>query len=516
MTSGTRAAGGPPAPSRRRPRVTAISGMKWWERWAFHVFHLLVSVSGTAYFVMKWLLETDDPFALVNHAWQPAMLAAHVVAAPFLVASFGMVFRSHAARKVAVSEPKHRRSGWVSLLGFAVMAVSGYLIQVGTAPWFLSAAIWVHVASSAVFVAGYAVHLVLGWRARPAVGRAAAAVVLCAAAGSAAAGETPPVRVERTVFLMGTAARFVTEAPDRPSGLRRLERMIRVVEETEAELSTWREDSALSELNRQPVGEPRRAAARVCAVLERAAKWREATGGAFDPALGRLVEAWGLRGGGREPSAGELADARAAAGLHHLVVEPGACRITRRAPVTLDAGAFGKGEALDRVREAEGGRSGAWMVDLGGQVAVADAPAGEPWTIALAHPERRGLAVARLELRGGSLATSGGSERDPGVAGGRRLGHILDPRSGHPVRRRSSAVVWHRRAFAADALSTALQVMGPEEGLTWAETREVAALFLVPGAGANEVDFRSSRAFRERFRLLLPAGGRRAGEPDSR
>ena len=516
MTSGTRAAGGPPAPSRRRPRVTAISGMKWWERWAFHVFHLLVSVSGTAYFVMKWLLETDDPFALVNHAWQPAMLAAHVVAAPFLVASFGMVFRSHAARKVAVSEPKHRRSGWVSLLGFAVMAVSGYLIQVGTAPWFLSAAIWVHVASSAVFVAGYAVHLVLGWRARPAVGRAAAAVVLFAAAGSAAAGETPPVRVERTVFLMGTAARFVTEAPDRPSGLRRLERMIRVVEETEAELSTWREDSALSGLNRQPVGEPRRADARVCAVLERAAKWREATGGAFDPALGRLVEAWGLRGGGREPSAGELADARAAAGLHHLVVEPGACRITRRAPVTLDAGAFGKGEALDRVREVEGGRSGAWMVDLGGQVAVADAPAGQPWTVALAHPEERGAAVARLELRGGSLATSGGSERDPGVAGGRRLGHILDPRSGHPVRRRSSAVVWHRRAFAADALSTALQVMGPEEGLAWAETSEVAATFLVPGAGANEVDFRSSRAFRERFRLLLPAGGRRAGEPDSR
>lgn len=516
MTSGARAAGGPPAPSRRRPRVTAISGMKWWERWAFHVFHLLVSVSGTAYFVMKWLLETDDPFALVNHAWQPAMLAAHVVAAPFLVASFGMVFRSHAARKVAVSEPKHRRSGWVSLLGFAVMAVSGYLIQVGTAPCFLSAAIWVHVASSAVFVAGYAVHLVLGWRARPAVGRAAAAVVLFAAAGSAAAGETSPVRVERTVFLMGTAARFVTEAPDRPRGLRRLERMIRVVEETEAELSTWREDSALSGLNRQPVGEPRRADARVCAVLERAAKWREATGGAFDPALGRLVEAWGLRGGGREPSAGELADARAAAGLHHLVVEPGACRITRRAPVTLDAGAFGKGEALDRVREAEGGRSGAWMVDLGGQVAVADAPAGESWTVALAHPEERGAAVARLELRGGSLATSGGSERDPGVAGGRRLGHILDPRSGRPVRRRSSAVVWRRQAFAADALSTALQVMGPEEGLAWAETREVAALFLVPGPGSNEVDFRSSRAFRERFRLLLPAGGRRAGEPDSR
>ena len=516
MTSGTRAAGGPPAPSRRRPRVTAISGMKWWERWAFHVFHLLVSVSGTAYFVMKWLLETDDPFALVNHAWQPAMLAAHVVAAPFLVASFGMVFRSHAARKVAVSEPKHRRSGWVSLLGFAVMAVSGYLIQVGTAPWFLSAAIWVHVASSVVFVAGYAVHLVLGWRARPAVGRAAAAVVLCAAAGSAAAGETPPVRVERTVFLMGTAARFVTEAPDRPSGLRRLERMIRVVEETEAELSTWREDSALSELNRQPVGEPRRADARVCAVLERAAKWREATGGAFDPALGRLVEAWGLRGGGREPSAGELADARAAAGLHHLVVEPGACRITRRVPVTLDAGAFGKGEALDRVREAEGGRSGAWMVDLGGQIAVADAPAGEPWTVALAHPERRGLAVARLELRGGSLATSGGSERDPGVAGGRRFGHILDPRSGRPVRRRSSAVVWRRQAFAADALSTALQVMGPEAGLAWAETREVAAVFLVPGPGSNEVDFRMSPAFREKFRLRPPGAGRSAGEPASR
>ena len=327
---------------------------------------------------------------------------------------------------------------------------------------------------------------------------AAAAALLCLAAYS---HPPAPVRVERTVFLMGTAATLVTEAPDRTAGLAQLERMVLVIEATEAELSTWRDDSVLSRLNRQPLGVPRPVPPAVCGLLGRLAAWQRATGGAFDPAVGRLVEAWGLRGAGRQPTAAALETARARTGLQHLAVDTAACTVVRRAGVTLDAGGFGKGEAIDRVRDALRGARSAWLIDFGGQVAVSGERSDGAWPVAVAHPERRAVPVAELQLSAGSLATSGGSERNLTLDSGERIGHVLDPRSGAPVNRRGSVVVWHRDAFAADVLSTALHVMGPETGLAWAAERGIAACFLLAGAAPDEVVFRPTPAFATRFAL---------------
>ena len=66
------------------------------------------------------------------------------------------------------------------------------------------------------------------------------------------------------------------------------------------------------------------------------------------------------------------------------------------------------------------------------------------------------------------------------MVSGRRIGHILDPGTGGAVAFPGSVTVWHRRALVADILSTALFVMGPDEGVEWAESRGIAACFLVP------------------------------------
>ena len=503
-----------------------LGAMVWWERWAFNALHVVVAVTGFAYLYMKLVLTPDDPFAIINHPWQPAMLATHLIAAPFFITCFGMLFRSHTLRKLLGSSSSGRRTGWTSLLGFSAMALSGYVIQIASTPALIDAAIWTHVATSSVFVVGYGAHLVIGWRAptpepvvprrrppRPAA-RAALGVLFALLAVTAAdAQPASPVRVARTVVLMGAPATFVTEAADRAAGLARLERMVRVVEATEAELSTWRDDSALSRLNRQPVGTPAPAAPAVCDLLDRLAAWHDATGGAFDPAVGRLVDAWGLRGRGRRPDAAALRTAAASAGWRHLRIDrrPGfdraPCAITRRAAVTLDAGGFGKGEALDRVRRTA---AAAWLIDFGGQVAVSGAPAGG-WPVAVADPARRGAAALELRLDAGSLATSGGSERDLTLAGGARIGHVLDPRTGRPVSRAASVTVWRRSAFEADVLSTALYVMGPDRGLAWARARGVAACFLTPGPGPGGVSLRATPAFAARF--ALPGGAEPARQP---
>ncbi|MCY4602413.1 MAG: hypothetical protein OXF27_21120 [Acidobacteria bacterium] len=138
--------------------------MTWWERWAFNALHVAVAATGFVYLYMQYAMSTDDPFAIINHPWQPAMLSIHVVAAPVFIAFFGMLFRSHSLRKLRSPNPGNRRSGWTSLIGFSVMALSGYMIQIAAAPSLITFFVWLHVAAGTLFAIGYSVHLVIGWR----------------------------------------------------------------------------------------------------------------------------------------------------------------------------------------------------------------------------------------------------------------------------------------------------------------------------------------------------------------
>ena len=304
------------------------------------------------------------------------------------------------------------------------------------------------------------------------------------AAGAIASSHTPAAAahfVTRDAYLMGTRAHLATYADRRADGVATLDLALRILESTERELSTWRQDSAISRLNRHPVKEAWQAPVSTCRVLESVFAWQLETGGTFDPGIGRLIEAWNIQGEGRLPSSGQLKDAVARSGLSRLSFDRERCVVTRHADATIDVGAFGKGEALDRVEAALG--PGAWLVDLGGQVTVGGPdPDGRPWTVDIAHPKAREVPYLQVSLREGSLSTSGSSERDLSV-NGTRVGHILDPRTGSPATFDGSVTVWHRQSFAADALSTALYVMGPEEGVRWADARNIAAVFLVPNGG---------------------------------
>ena len=213
----------------------------------------------------------------------------------------------------------------------------------------------------------------------------------------------------------------------------------------------------------------------------------------------------GIARGGAVPAPEVLDAARASTGLAHFRFDAGTCRVTRTVDATLDAGAFGKGEALRRLVDDSLGRD-PWMVDFGGQVAVGGKLAGAGWPVAIAHPARRHQAALSLTLATGSLATSAASERSR-VVDGRPVAHILDPRTGQPIHRRESVTVWHEDPLAADILSTALYVMGADAGLDHAERHGVAALFLVPDSGrdAAPVTVRASRMFETRFPAVVGA-----------
>ena len=310
--------------------------------------------------------------------------------------------------------------------------------------------------------------------------------------------QLPSKPLERRLHLMGTVCTLVHYAEDRAAGGDRLESFVRILESTERQLSSWRSDSSISRVNRHPVGQSLTLEPDLCRLFDDLFFWNRATQGAFDPAIGAWIEAWDLRGRGRLPNAEALQWAEQRAGMARLLYQPSFCQLTRLAEAALDAGAFGKGEALDRVRSHAAGQGvRRWMVDLGGQIAVQGAPPGqEAWTIRLTHPVRRQQPLLSVAMDSGSLATSGGATRDLQV-NGRRVGHIIDPRSGQPASFRGSVSVWHPSALVADILSTALYVMGPHQGLDWAGQRGLAVCFLE--MEDSEVRIRPSPAFTERF-----------------
>ena len=291
----------------------------------------------------------------------------------------------------------------------------------------------------------------------------------------------PVTWLERTTVLMGTTLTARIAAPDAGQAASALEAAFRSVRGVEDILSSWRTDTELGRANRAPVGVPVALSPRLGGWLALVEDARAMTGGAFDPAVGALVDVWDLRGVGRRPEPGRLATARAAVGPAGVAIDTVAGTLTRLHPAAwLDAGGFGKGVALAQARTVLAGAGvRAGLLNFGGQVlAMGSGPDGGPWVVPVADPQERGRPVMALAVRDRSVATSAQSQRFVTVDG-RRYGQVLDPRTGRPVPAWGSVTVVHADPAAADMLATALLVLGPVDGLVWARARKIAALFLV-------------------------------------
>ena len=312
-------------------------------------------------------------------------------------------------------------------------------------------------------------------------------------AAPTAAAPAPMELAEREAYVMGTRLSVRVEAPR--AGVM-AEAALEAVREVEDLLSSWRADTELSALNRSPVGEAHGVSPELMAVLEEVSAWVERTSGAFDPAVGALVDAWELRGEGRVATAAARAAALEATGWDRLVVSPSSGTVTRTADgVWLDAGGFGKGLALREAARALRDAGGRGVLNFGGQVMAVGTPA----RVGVAHPAARDVAVAELVLRDASASTTAASERFIEVDG-ERYGHVLDPRTGMPVRPWGSVTVVAEDPMVADLLSTALFVMGPEAALEWSAARPEGVL-VVTGSGGVRTNGAMARW------LAAPAAG---------
>jgi len=218
-------------------------------------------------------------------------------------------------------------------------------------------------------------------------------------------------------------------------------------------------------------------------VLERSQQVSKLSGGAFDVTVGPLTKLWRrARRQKKLPPADRLNQARSLVGYRLVSVDGRARQVTlKRAGMRLDLGGIAKGYAVDRAMEilAHHGFTRS-MVDGSGDLAVGDPPPGRAgWKVAVAsleNPDRRSVEV--LELANTAIATSGDAFQSVTIDG-TRYSHILDPRTGLGLTSSSSVTVLAADATTADAMASAVSVMGPVAGQRLvAGTRGVESLFV--------------------------------------
>lgn len=253
-------------------------------------------------------------------------------------------------------------------------------------------------------------------------------------------------------------------------------------------MSHYLDTSELSRFNASGADTPFSISSETVDVLREAIRIGMATHGALDITIGPLVDAWGFGPPGEppnSPSDEEIERLLTLTGLDHLDLDAGASAISKdNAGVQVNLASIAKGYGVDRVAAtllAEGYHD--IMVEIGGEVRVnGHREDGQPWRLAVEQPQTDGGRSfhAVLALDQGSMATSGDYRFFREVEG-RRISHIIDPRTGRPVEHSLASVTVYEDSSCtkADGYATALLVLGPDEGFELAEKLDLAALFLV-------------------------------------
>ena len=323
--------------------------------------------------------------------------------------------------------------------------------------------------------------------------------VLAIAAGPGCSGRAGVY--ELTGNAMGTSFSIKIARRSGPVDLDEIaERVSSVIADVDRSMSTWRQDSELSSFNNStsvewvPVSRP------LCEIVSRAQELSRRTDGAFDITVGPLVNLWGFGPAGSRsepPGEAEIDAVATRVGFQMLQADCTRPALRKQIPsLYVDLSAIAKGYAVDRVAGLLDDVSIAdYLVEIGGELRARGQNAKqEAWAIAIETPTPGGRGVQSIVPLSDSAMATSGDYRNFFEYDGRVYSHSIDPRTARPVGHDAASVtVVADNAEYADSLATALLVLGPDDGLSFAERDGIAALFLL--RSDDGIASRASRSF---------------------
>jgi len=258
-------------------------------------------------------------------------------------------------------------------------------------------------------------------------------------------------------------------------------------------MSTYIDDSELSVFNQTQSTECLPLSHDTLYVIQNAVKVFHQTRGKFDVTLAPLIEVWGFDKKNTDdqiPTQAVIEQYLAQIGSDKFTINEG-CIVKQRPHLSINLSAIAKGYGVDEIAKLVD-QFGAqnYLVEIGGEVANKGVnPKGKPWRIAIESASTEARSIQRtLTPKGLGLATSG-SYRNYFEKDGQRFSHTIDPTTGYPITHNlASVTVLHQETMLADAIATAMMVMGPDESLRFANQKNLAIFMLVKsGDGFKEV-----------------------------
>jgi len=287
--------------------------------------------------------------------------------------------------------------------------------------------------------------------------------------------------------IFGTT--YTIKAPILAASIKNTElrqQITQLLDKLNAQMSTYQQDSELSQFNQSRSTEWQSVSTELYAVLKQAKVISELSKGAFDITVGPLVNLWGF---GPDPMSfvapekAKIEQQLQKLGYQNLLLDDKTQSIKKLIPeLYLDLSAIAKGYAVDQVAillEKYGMLD--YMIEIGGELSLRGHNINDqPWRIAVEKPAEGNRMIQKvLPLSDVSLATSG-DYRNYFELEGVRFSHTIDPRTGKPITHKlASITILSDTTMKADALATALMVLGSEQGFELAEQQNIAALFII-------------------------------------
>ncbi len=288
---------------------------------------------------------------------------------------------------------------------------------------------------------------------------------------------------KKASLSMGTVFEATIYAADKYVAEKTFNDVFQEINRLDYLMSNYKKESVLSELNKNASSEPVDCNKELVNVIEQSLKYGDITDGAFDITISPLMKKWGFfKKQGRIPGKEELESALESVSYKNIIIEEKAMKSLAKNPITvktvffknpgtrIDLGGIGKGYAVDRAISVlkQNGISSA-LINFAGNIYTFGTPPGkDSWIIGLQHPRKSEGLLGTFEIKDKAVSTSGDYEKFFTIEG-KRYSHIIDPRTGHPVKGVVSVTIVTDTAIRADALSTGVFVLGLEKGMALIE-----------------------------------------------
>jgi len=328
-------------------------------------------------------------------------------------------------------------------------------------------------------------------------------------AGDDGDADAPPLREDGTVFaeakLMGTRVTmnlWIDPKHDAKQAGAAIRAAFSEFARVEQIASEWRADSEISRFCAVPAGTWQEVSPELYELLSRSVAVSERTDGHFDATFHAVGELWSFKEGASPPSKASIAERLPLVNYRHIELDPEGSRARLvESGVKVGFGAIAKGYAVDRAADVLREHGFAhFIVEGGGDTYVSGKKDGRPWQVGIQDPDRRG-ALGSLAAMNEAVVTSGNYERYFEHEG-TRYAHIIDPRTGWPIpldQSPSSVSLVTDNATDADALCTAVMVMGTKAGMAWVESHAGVEAIFVEGGIDGPAEIFVSSGLKERF-----------------